>query len=167
LIGDSRAVPRRTDDHVTSSAALPDTTICNWSTPGRPPSGSGDVAARADQPADGADGRRPGREDEQGGAPARRGRHAGEQLDEGTQENRETERAVGVGPQVDAVGRCERAEFLLPGALRSLRTDVARAEAQLRAIGGVDSAEVTSVPNGRWSPTTRCWSTSIGSPRRS
>ncbi|RBY92497.1 ATPase P [Blastococcus sp. TF02-8] len=59
-----------------------------------------------------------------------------------TQENRETARAVGVGPRVDDVARCERAEFLLPGALRSLPTDVARAEAQLRAVGGVDSAQV-------------------------
>ncbi|MDK3256640.1 heavy metal translocating P-type ATPase [Blastococcus capsensis] len=59
-----------------------------------------------------------------------------------TQENRETARAVGVGPRMDGTVECERAEFLLPGALRSLPTDVARAEAQLRAIGGVDSAEV-------------------------
>ena len=57
-------------------------------------------------------------------------------------ENRETARAVGVGPRVHDVGTCERAEFLLPGALRSLPTDVARAEAQLRAVGGVDSAQV-------------------------
>jgi Cu+-exporting ATPase len=59
-----------------------------------------------------------------------------------TDENRETARAVGVGPQKDAGPQCERAEFLLPGALSSLPTDVARAEAQLRAIGGVDSAQV-------------------------
>ncbi len=59
-----------------------------------------------------------------------------------TQENRETARAVGVGPRVDDVAKCKRAEFLLPGALRSLPTDVARAEAQLRAVGGVDSAQV-------------------------
>jgi Cu+-exporting ATPase len=59
-----------------------------------------------------------------------------------TQENRDTARAVGVGPQLDAGERCERAEFLLAGALSSLPTDVARAEAQLRAIGGVDKAEV-------------------------
>jgi Cu+-exporting ATPase len=59
-----------------------------------------------------------------------------------TNENRETARAVGVGPQVDPGARCERVEFLLPGALRSLPTDVARAEAQLRAVGGVDKAEV-------------------------
>jgi Cu+-exporting ATPase len=59
-----------------------------------------------------------------------------------THHNRQTARAVGVGPKVDAGDRCERAEFLLPGALRSLPTDVARAEAQLRAVGGVDSAQV-------------------------
>jgi Cu+-exporting ATPase len=59
-----------------------------------------------------------------------------------TTENRDTARAVGVGPQLDAGERCERAEFLLPGALSSLPTDVARAEAQLRAIGGVDKAEL-------------------------
>ncbi len=59
-----------------------------------------------------------------------------------TTENRETARAVGVGPQVEPGPKCERAEFLLPGALSSLPTDVARAEAQLRAIGGVDKAEV-------------------------
>jgi Cu+-exporting ATPase len=59
-----------------------------------------------------------------------------------TDENRDTARAVGVGPQLDAGEKRERAEFLLPGALSSLPTDVARAEAQLRAIGGVDRAEV-------------------------
>ena len=57
-------------------------------------------------------------------------------------ENRDTARAVGIGPQLDAGERCERAEFLLPGALRSLPTDVSRAEAQLRAVGGVDKADV-------------------------
>jgi Cu+-exporting ATPase len=59
-----------------------------------------------------------------------------------TAENRETARAVGVGPQLESGEKCERAEFVLPGALASLPTDVARAEAQLRAIGGVDSAQV-------------------------
>jgi Cu+-exporting ATPase len=59
-----------------------------------------------------------------------------------SQQNRETATAVGVGPRVDGVTKCERAEFLLPGALRSLPTDVGRAEAQLRAVGGVDSAQV-------------------------
>jgi Cu+-exporting ATPase len=59
-----------------------------------------------------------------------------------TSSNRDTARAVGVGPGLPAGAQCERAEFLLPGALRSLPTDVARAEAQLRAIGGVDSAQV-------------------------
>ncbi len=56
--------------------------------------------------------------------------------------NRETARAVGVGPRLDGAVECKRVEFLLPGALRSLPTDVARAEAQLRAIGGVESAQV-------------------------
>jgi Cu+-exporting ATPase len=59
-----------------------------------------------------------------------------------TEDNHETARAVGVGPRVDTGAGCERVEFLLPGALSSLPTDVARAEAQLRAIGGVDKAEV-------------------------
>jgi len=59
-----------------------------------------------------------------------------------TQDNRETARAVGVGPRLDGGPGCERAEFMLPGALRSLPTDTARAEAQLRAVGGVDRAEV-------------------------
>ena len=56
--------------------------------------------------------------------------------------NRDTARAVGVGPRLEGGRQCERAEFMLPGALRSLPTDTARAEAQLRAIGGVDRAEV-------------------------
>ncbi len=59
-----------------------------------------------------------------------------------TDENRETARAVGVGPRLDAGPGRERAEFALPGALRSLPTDVARAEAQLQAVGGVESAQV-------------------------
>ncbi len=59
-----------------------------------------------------------------------------------TQANRETARAVGVGPRLDGGHHVERAEFMLPGALRSLPTDTARAEAQLRALGGVDKAEV-------------------------
>ena len=59
-----------------------------------------------------------------------------------TPDNRETARAVGVGPQLESGEKCKRAEFVLPGALASLPTDVARAEAQLRAIAGVDSAQV-------------------------
>ncbi len=59
-----------------------------------------------------------------------------------TQDNRETARAVGVGPRLDGGPGCEPAEFMLPGALRSLPTDTTRAEAQLRAVGGVDRAEV-------------------------
>jgi P-type Cu+ transporter len=59
-----------------------------------------------------------------------------------TDDNRETARAVGVGPRLDAGPSRERAEFALPGALRSLPTDVARAEAQLQAVGGVESAQV-------------------------
>ncbi|MCY7366360.1 MAG: heavy metal translocating P-type ATPase, partial [Frankiaceae bacterium] len=56
--------------------------------------------------------------------------------------DRETARAVGVGPRLDAGPGRERAEFALPGALRSLPTDVTRAEAQLQAIAGVESAQV-------------------------
>jgi Cu+-exporting ATPase len=54
----------------------------------------------------------------------------------------ETARAVGVGPRLDAGPARERAEFALPGALRSLPTDVARAEARLQALPGVESAQV-------------------------
>ncbi len=46
-----------------------------------------------------------------------------------TQDNRETARAFGVGPRLDGGHTVERAEFMLPGALRSLPTDTARAEA--------------------------------------
>ncbi|MDQ3735802.1 MAG: heavy metal translocating P-type ATPase [Actinomycetota bacterium] len=59
-----------------------------------------------------------------------------------THDNRETARAVGIGPTLDGASSCERAEFTLPGALSRLPTDVARAEAQLRALGGVDSAQI-------------------------
>jgi Cu+-exporting ATPase len=59
-----------------------------------------------------------------------------------TQENRQTARAVGVGPRLTGGHSVERAEFMLPGALRSLPIDTARAEAQLQAVGGVDSATV-------------------------
>jgi len=57
-------------------------------------------------------------------------------------EPRETARAVGVGPRLDAGPGRARADFALPGALRSLPTDVARAEAELRAVDGVESAQV-------------------------
>jgi Cu+-exporting ATPase len=59
-----------------------------------------------------------------------------------TQDDRETARAVGVGPRLDGGHTVDRVEFMLPGALRSLPTDTARAEAQLKAIGGVDGATV-------------------------
>ena len=54
----------------------------------------------------------------------------------------ETARAVGVGPMVERQDAPERAEFLLPGALGSLPRDSGHAEAALRAIPGVDSANV-------------------------
>ncbi|MDQ3610493.1 MAG: heavy metal translocating P-type ATPase, partial [Actinomycetota bacterium] len=56
----------------------------------------------------------------------------------------ETARAVGVGPQLPAGPGCARAEFTLPGALSSLPPDTPRAEAQLRAIRGIDDAQVNS-----------------------
>jgi Cu+-exporting ATPase len=59
-----------------------------------------------------------------------------------TDRNRETARAVGVGPQVTPQPPTARVEFALPGALRTLPANTAQAEAQLRAIGGVESAEV-------------------------
>jgi Cu+-exporting ATPase len=75
-------------------------------------------------------------------APVGGGERAREDARGVTEDNRVTARAVGVGPQVDAQPRCERVEFALPGALATLPTNTAQAEAQLRAIGGVDSAEV-------------------------
>ena len=57
-------------------------------------------------------------------------------------EDRETARAVGVGPRLYAGPGRERAEFALPGALRKLPTDVGRAETELRAVTGVESAQV-------------------------
>ncbi|MHA7301947.1 heavy metal translocating P-type ATPase [Pseudarthrobacter sp. MDT1-22] len=54
----------------------------------------------------------------------------------------ETARAVGVGPVVEPQDRPERAEFMLPGALRSMPIDTGRAEGVLRRIPGVDSATV-------------------------
>jgi len=59
-----------------------------------------------------------------------------------TEPERETARAVGVGPRLDAGPGRDRAEYALPGALRSLPTDVARAEAELQAIAGVENAQV-------------------------
>ncbi|MDQ3502245.1 MAG: cupredoxin domain-containing protein, partial [Actinomycetota bacterium] len=59
-----------------------------------------------------------------------------------THDNRETARAVDVEPQPTGGHHRERAEFMLPGALRSLPTDTARAEAQLQAVGGIDSATI-------------------------
>ena len=60
----------------------------------------------------------------------------------GPDADRETARAVGIGPRLDAGPGRKRAEFALPGALRSLPTDVARAEAELQAVAGVESAQV-------------------------
>ncbi|GAA2551009.1 heavy metal translocating P-type ATPase [Neomicrococcus aestuarii] len=54
----------------------------------------------------------------------------------------ETARSVGVGPMVEQQDRPERAEFMLPGALRSMPIDTGRAEAVLRRIPGVDSATI-------------------------
>ena len=50
--------------------------------------------------------------------------------------------AVGVGPQVASQVQYERVEFALPGALRTLPISTTQAEARLRAIPGVDSAEI-------------------------
>ena len=54
----------------------------------------------------------------------------------------ETARAVGVGPTVERQDGPVRAEFMLPGALSSLPRDSGHAEAALRGIAGVDSANV-------------------------
>ncbi|MEV7572943.1 heavy metal translocating P-type ATPase [Pseudarthrobacter sp. NPDC089323] len=54
----------------------------------------------------------------------------------------ETARAVGVGPMVERQDGPVRAEFVLPGALSSLPRDSGHAEAALRGIAGVDSANV-------------------------
>ena len=99
-------------------------------------------------PGDGGSGARPdvnGRAEQgQAGqpAPVAGGERAREDARGVTEHNRVTARAVGVGPQVEEQRDCERLEFALPGALRTLPTNTAQAEAQLRAIGGVDSAEV-------------------------
>nr|WP_216699785.1 heavy metal translocating P-type ATPase [Arthrobacter sp. H5] len=53
-----------------------------------------------------------------------------------------TARAVGVGPTLEVRDRYQRAEFMLPGALRSLPIDTERGEAELLAIAGVGSAVV-------------------------
>ena len=57
-------------------------------------------------------------------------------------EERETARAVGVGPRLDSGPARQHAQYALPGALRSLPTDVTRAETELRAVPGVESAQV-------------------------
>ena len=75
-------------------------------------------------------------------APAQGGAEVVEAARGVTGNDRDTARAVGVGPRLDGGAPCQRAEFTLPGALRSLPTDTARAEAQLRAVPGVDSAQV-------------------------
>lgn len=54
----------------------------------------------------------------------------------------ETARAVGVGPMVEQQDAPERVEFTLPGALSSLPRDSGHAEAALRRLAGVDSANV-------------------------
>lgn len=54
----------------------------------------------------------------------------------------ETARAVGVGPMVERQDGPVRAEFMLPGALSSLPRDSGHAEAVLRRLPGVDSANV-------------------------
>ena len=59
-------------------------------------------------------------------------------------EQRETARAVGVGPRLDAGPARVQAQYALPGALRSLPTDVTRAETELRAVPGVESAQVNT-----------------------
>ncbi|MDP9444573.1 MAG: heavy metal translocating P-type ATPase [Actinomycetota bacterium] len=75
-------------------------------------------------------------------APMGTGEQAREEARGVTGHNRDTARAVGVGPQVAPRPPTARVEFALPGALRSLPSNTAQAEAQLRAIGGVESAEV-------------------------
>lgn len=59
-----------------------------------------------------------------------------------TETGRETARAVGVGPRLQADVPRERAEYMLPGALRSMLIDTSRAEEQLQRIAGVESAEI-------------------------
>ncbi|WP_081747457.1 heavy metal translocating P-type ATPase [Arthrobacter sp. Br18] len=53
-----------------------------------------------------------------------------------------TAKAVGVGPTLEIRDHYQRAEFMLPGALRSLPIDTGRSEAELSAIAGVGSAVV-------------------------
>lgn len=62
--------------------------------------------------------------------------------DHAVEDTEATARAVGVGPRVNPHPGCERVQFTLPGSSRTLPTNAAKVEAQLRAIGGVDSAEV-------------------------
>jgi Cu+-exporting ATPase len=75
-------------------------------------------------------------------APLGTGEKAREEARGVTAHNRDTARAVGVGPRAPAGPSSARVEFALPGALRTLPSNTAQAEAQLRAIGGVESAEV-------------------------
>ncbi len=75
-------------------------------------------------------------------APTGMGKQARRDADGVSESNHETAWAVGVGPRLDGQSTYERIEFTLPGALRTLPTKTAWAEAQLRAIGDVDSAEV-------------------------
>ncbi|MHA7156179.1 heavy metal translocating P-type ATPase [Arthrobacter sp. TMN-50] len=51
-------------------------------------------------------------------------------------------RAVGVGPTLELQDHYLRAEFMLPGALRSLPIDTERTESKLRSLTGVGSAVV-------------------------
>ncbi|MHA7294734.1 heavy metal translocating P-type ATPase [Arthrobacter sp. HLT1-21] len=51
-------------------------------------------------------------------------------------------RAVGVGPTLELQDHYLRAEFMLPGALRSLPIDTERSESKLRSLTGVGSAVV-------------------------
>ncbi|MHA7276525.1 heavy metal translocating P-type ATPase [Arthrobacter sp. Hz1] len=51
-------------------------------------------------------------------------------------------RAVGVGPTLELQDHYLRAEFILPGALRSLPIDTERSESKLRSLTGVGSAVV-------------------------
>ncbi|NMR32180.1 heavy metal translocating P-type ATPase [Crystallibacter degradans] len=62
--------------------------------------------------------------------------------DTGREEEPETARAVGVGPRLEANQPRERAEFMLPGALRSMLIDTVKAESRLQRIDGVESAEI-------------------------
>jgi Cu+-exporting ATPase len=76
--------------------------------------------------------------------------------DHAVEDTEATARAVGVGPRVNPHPGCERVQFALPGWSRTLPANAAKVEAQLRAIGGVDSTEVNvGGVSGSCSPTTR------------